>query len=309
MKGEARPHYKHIVIVLLFVLGIFIALWATSGLLFNDYLVYKLSTQESVSGLVVDAPVEYKGVEVGKVKSIKLVNSQWIDILLNIKKDSPITNGTVATITARGLTPRGFTGFVYITLKNDGKDLLPLVAQKGQLYPEIPVAPSTSLSLDTTLVQMGKNVQYFTELFKNILDGATINSIKELLSDLKKVTSVLATNNQKLNGILINFEKASYHIEPFLKSGQNVMGQLSKQTLPEVHHMFSDLRPFLKSGHDMMSLLETQTLPTTLHTFTQLDELSRSFSDLLNEIKRDPSILIRGTTPRLPGPGEENANE
>jgi phospholipid/cholesterol/gamma-HCH transport system substrate-binding protein len=75
----------------------------------SQYATYQIYTEESVSGLIADAPIEFHGVEVGKVKSVRLVNSHSVGIVLSIEKTAPVTSASVATITSRGLATRGFT--------------------------------------------------------------------------------------------------------------------------------------------------------------------------------------------------------
>src|SRR5687768_2587669 len=86
-------------------------IWLASGLSLEKYTTYLVYMQESVSGLSVDSTVEYNGVDVGKVKSIELnhKNPQLVEVLLSIKSTTPITRGTSATLTSRGVT-----GVVYI---------------------------------------------------------------------------------------------------------------------------------------------------------------------------------------------------
>jgi len=302
-------NYGHIIVAMLLTSLVFIFIWLASNFSLNRYSTYKLYTQEGVSGLLVDAPVEYKGVDIGKVKSIELKNPHLIEIMLSIKKTVPVTRGTEATIMTRGLTTRGFTGFVYIVLSDEGKDSRPLVAQSGQLYPVIPTTPSTAWSLDTTMLSLHTNLQEMTKLFKSVLDKNTIESLKELITNLNKATEILATNNQKLDAIISNTEKASKYVEPFLKTSQTTLKMLETDTLPATHRVLSKIDPFLKSGQDMMQLLERQTLPEASRVLSRLDEVSRSLSKMIKEISQNPSLLIRGTTPLPPGPGEGNANE
>lgn len=297
-------NYKHIIVTILLTSFMLVSIWLFSNLSFNRYSTYKIYTHQSVSGLLVDAPIEYKGVDVGKVKSIELRGARGIEILLSIKNSVPITKGTDAILTTRGLTTRGFTGFVYIALKDEGTNLESLVALPGETYPIIPMTSSTTLSLDTTLIQTNTHLQHISELFHSIFDKENRDTLKELLNSLQSVTNVLATNSEKLDTILTNTEKASYYLEPFLKSGQATLRTLETETLPTTQRVFSHLDPFLLSGQATMMMLQTQTLPTANRAISHLDDLSRSLITLTNEMKQDPSVLFRGTTPPPPGPGE-----
>src|SRR6266496_2616729 len=88
----------------------------------SGYRTYQIQTYDAVSGLMADAPIEYHGVDVGKVKRVELIDSRSVRILLSIINDAPVTASTVATITARGLATRGFTGYVYVSLEDVGMD-------------------------------------------------------------------------------------------------------------------------------------------------------------------------------------------
>jgi phospholipid/cholesterol/gamma-HCH transport system substrate-binding protein len=89
------------VLLLLTVVG---AMWYLRSV--SRYASYQILTEDPVSGLAVDAPIEFHGVEVGKVKTIKLVNPHSVAILVNIDKSAPVTSASVATITSRGLATR-----------------------------------------------------------------------------------------------------------------------------------------------------------------------------------------------------------
>lgn len=64
------------------------------------YLTYQIETQDPVSGLIVDSPVELHGVEIGKVSTVELRAADTVRILLRLAKDAPISKATVATINA-----------------------------------------------------------------------------------------------------------------------------------------------------------------------------------------------------------------
>jgi phospholipid/cholesterol/gamma-HCH transport system substrate-binding protein len=241
----------------------------------NQYATYQIYTQDSVSGLIVDAPIEFHGVGVGRVKSIKLVNPHSVNVVLSMEKTAPVTSASVATITSRGLATRGFTGYVYISLEDVGTDFRELAVRPGERYPIIPTAPSKFVTIDTTLNQVNENVQVVTELLQSVLDQKTIVSLKQSAESLQQVTKVLAGNTRKLNSIVANTERAS-----------NRFG------------------PLLDSSHDTVRALQTQILPEAHKTLSNLDNLSGALTGAAIKINRDPSILIRGAAPPPPGPGE-----
>src|SRR5260221_9423517 len=178
---KERVNYWYVLIALLIISAIAAFIWFSPSLPFNKRAIYKIYTEESVSGLLVDAPVELKGVDVGVVKSITLKNNQFVEIELRLQAGIPITNGTVATLTTQGLSSRGFTGYVFVSLTDSGKDSSPLVAPPNEPYPVIPVTPSRVLSVDTTMEQITASLQEVTTLLRTLLDKENIDSLKELI--------------------------------------------------------------------------------------------------------------------------------
>jgi phospholipid/cholesterol/gamma-HCH transport system substrate-binding protein len=270
----------------------------------SGYSTYEIYTEDPVSGLVIDAPIEFHGVEVGKVKTIKLLSPRSVSILLSIDKSAPVTSASVATITSRGLATRGYTGYIYISLDDVGIDSRPLSTRPGAPYPIIPTAPSKFMTLDTTIFQVKDNVQVITDLLQSLLDKKTIASLQQSVDSLQQFTKVLAANSEKLNSIVANTERASHRFEPLLKSADDAVNDLQSKIVPELHEALTNLRPLLESTHDTVSALQTQILPQANKALTNLDSLSTAFTGLATKINRDPSILIRGITPPPPGPGE-----
>jgi len=278
------------------------AIWYVHSV--GRYATYQIYTEDPVSGLAIDAPVEFHGVDVGKVKTIGLVSPHSVSIVLSIDKNAPLTSASVATITSRGLATRGYTGYVYISLDDVGIDSQPLTTRPGELYPIIPTAASKVLTLDTSINQMKENVQIITDLLQSLLDRKTIVSLQQTVDHLQQFSNVLAANSEKLNTIVASTERASHRFEPLLKSTEDAAAQLQTKILPEAHEALTNLKPLLESSHDTVSALQTQILPQASRALINLDKLSTTLTGVATKINRDPSILIRGTVPPPPGPGE-----
>lgn len=273
MKTDIDTKAKLLFAACLLVSAIAGAIWYFSSA--SQYATYRVETQEPVSGLIADAPIEFHGVEVGKVKSVKLVDAQTVDILLSIDKTAPVTAATVATITSRGLATRGFTGYVFVALENAGSDSGPLIQRPGDLYPTIPTAPSKGMTLDTVISQVNDNFQTMTTLLTALLDKGTISSLTQSADNLQKITQAMAENTKKMDAIVTNTERASHRFDPLMKS-----------------------------ANETVSALQSQILPESYRVLANLENLSNSLTALTNKINRDPSILLRGTAPS-PGPGEK----
>lgn len=246
--------------------------WLSSGLSVTPYTTYLMYSQESVSGLNVDALVEYNGVSVGTVKSIELDrdNLNLVKVLLSIQASTPITNGTTATLTSRGVT-----GVAFVALKDRGNDTRPLVAKPGEPYPVIQTTPSIFMRLDTALSKLTKNLQIVADSVHSLLDKENLQSFKEILAHIDEVTGTLAKNSQQMNVILQNTTRAS-----------------------------QQLAPLLEYSTSSMKTLTVQTLPVTYRLLNNLNDMTHTLNEVTTQLKQNPSILIRGSAPAPLGPGE-----
>jgi len=260
-------------VIILFTLIVLGIIWLSAGFSIDHYSTYMIYMQESVTGLSVDAPVEYNGVEVGTVRNIALnhKNPHLVELWLNIKAGTPITKGTTASLASRGIT-----GIAYIALKDDSTDLTPLHAENGMPYPIIKTAPSLFLRLDTGLGKLTKSLTQLSNSFESVMDSENQHSFKQILLNLSQITETISNERQQVGIILDNTARATKQLSPVLQSSQGTM-----------------------------QILQTQTLPMTNQILINLNGISRNLLQITTDMKRNPAVLIRGKEPSPLGPGEK----
>lgn len=259
-------------VILLISAIVLSVIWLSSGLSFEKYDTYVVYMEESVSGLTADSPVEFNGVQVGKVKSIELApnNPRLVKVLLSIKHTTPISKGTIAMLTTRGIT-----GFVLFTLIDTGTTKEPLVIQPGEQYPNIPTQPSIFVRLDKALTDISNSFSRLSDTFKQLFNKENIENFKETLASLRQVTQTLSANSKNIENIVRNTEQASKGFAPMLNSGRSAFRSL-----------------------------EMQTLPAANDALINMDEVAKTLGEVSRELKENPSMLIRGRAQGTPGPGE-----
>lgn len=246
--------------VIILITAIVLAIiWLSADLSTENYLIYKVYMKESVSGLNRDSPVEYNGVHIGSVASIKInpQNPKFVDLLLRIKQGTPVTRGTRAKLDVRALS-----GVAFIQLEDKGTDMTPLKALPGDKYPVIDTIPSFFLRLNDVLTQLNDSFRKITDTFGLLFDKENLHSLKSSFKNIDEFTTTLSKNRKKFETIIDHADKAA-------------------------------------------QILETQTLPDVNQVVNNFDEMSRNLSDVSNELKQNPSVLIRGKQPNNLGPGEK----
>jgi phospholipid/cholesterol/gamma-HCH transport system substrate-binding protein len=327
MNASAEAKARWLFAGLLLLLAVGFAAWLLAGTV--RYRTYEIRSGDVVSGLIPGAPVEFHGVEVGKVKDVQLLGPRLVRVLLEVGRDVPVTSATVATITGRGLATRGFTGYVYVSLEDGTAPGTPLANAPGAPYPLLASAPSRQVSLDTSIKEINDSVQSLNGRVQAALDDRTVASLKQSLASLEKVTSTLSANNARLEQIIANAERASGQLQPLLQSGNASAAMLRNEVLPQVQatvvridklsatmetrmdgilrrtdQASTRLEPLLLSGEEMVRTLQTQVLPEAQRTLLRLDQLSTNLDETAGRVRRNPSLLVRGSAPLPAGPGE-----
>lgn len=296
---EARAKLAFAAFLVLLALGA--AAWFWWGR--EQHHVYELHSSENVSGLIAGSPVEFHGVEVGKVDDVQLVDPTHVRVLVGVRKDVPVTTATVATIMSRGLAARGFTGYVFVSLEDRPGGGQPLVAQGGSRYPVIASAPSQAVSLDRSISQLNENVQVVVGLLHDTLDKQTIASVKQTLHNLDEVAGNLAANNARLSRMIANAEASTAQMPRLMQAGSDTLHTMQMQLLPQATDTMTRMNGLVTTTADTVQTMRTQLLPEAQRTVTQLDQVTNSLADTADAIRRNPTVLVRGSA-RRPGPGE-----
>ena len=195
-------------------------LWLSSGKAYRtSYDIYRTYMTESVAGLNQNAPVRYRGVQVGRVQKIALApgNVEQVQVTLAIESGTPVKTDTVAMLQTQGLT-----GIAYVELQGGSRDAPALQTQAGEPYPVIETEPSLRMRLDDSLVDAArilKNVALLseefplltqrilrsTDVFDNMSNelahagtsaslkftGETLPEVRQLVMELRDVTASL----------------------------------------------------------------------------------------------------------------------
>jgi phospholipid/cholesterol/gamma-HCH transport system substrate-binding protein len=171
-------------------------IWLSAGLSSGQFVYYRVYMQESISGLSVDSPVEFNGVNVGSVSEINInrTNPRVVSLVIKINNTTPVTLATRAKLDVRGVT-----GNALIMLEDKGEDLRPLVAEKGQPYPVIQTAPSFFMRLDTALKRLNNSFERISLSIQSLLDEGNLRAIHDSLNNMSMAAKNLATMSQNLN--------------------------------------------------------------------------------------------------------------
>ncbi len=285
---ESKINYTFVgLAVLVLTAGLLAAtLWLSIGFDRKAYDFYTIYVGEAVSGLSDDSIVKFNGVKVGVVDKIELnqFDPQQVKIQIKIEEGTPITNSTHAT-----LINQGITGTTYLGLSASSPSLLPLQKTPGEPYPVIPYKPSFLSELETNIHEISVGI-------KRVFDKENARSIKDTLANLQKITEVMARNNE-------NFHKSFQELPVLIDDLKRAVGKFGSMS-EHMSQAGQQVTVTMKSGKNAIDKISQQTLPPITVLVNRLDLIASNLEKVSAQIRQNPSVVIRGTTPPRPGPGE-----
>jgi phospholipid/cholesterol/gamma-HCH transport system substrate-binding protein len=283
---------------ILLAVGVFItAKWLTGGAVARD--LYELVSPFPVTGLNPRAAVRYRGVEVGRVESMRLNPENQREILVRVLVDETVvlTKSTYAQLGFQGVT-----GIAHVQLEDDGTSKEELVT--SNLNPaRIPVRQSMleqlTSSSRTLLASLGEtanrvnailnpqNQERLTQLLTNLT--TTTERLDGLVADLrvtaKALPGVVADASQTLKraeAVMLKLSGDDGALERFARAADQV-GAASR---------------------DLGEAVNTGAMPRIVQLTEELTRTTRNLDRLVRSVEDQPQSLVFGRERPAPGPGE-----
>ncbi len=260
---------------------------------------YIAETQGSVAGLRVGSTVFYRGIEVGKVKSIYFDSEhpELILVPLEINKNIQFTQGVYATLDMKGVT-----GLTQISLKDKGNNPALLKTQQHIL-----IEPSLIERLSGSSEQTIDQVQLAMERVNELLSDTNIQHIQQILVNVASAT-------QQLNR-LQNKAEATLEPIPALMNTATLMlskmtqtadefSVLSQQLQKELPLLAEQSKSLIQTGNKVGQQFLQTTLPRANTLIMQLQATTRRFDRVGSMLEHDPQAFLLGTQLIQPAPGE-----
>ena len=316
---ETKVNYAAVGLFVLVLGAVLVAviLWLASGGGFQKkYDPYLALVGESVAGLNLNAPVKYRGVDVGKVREITLDpdNPEQVRLVFAIERGVPIKQDTVATLKTQGLT-----GIAYVELSGGTRESPPLVASKAGEYPQIPTKPSLSARLENILTSLMAKLDSTSSSITAFLSEDNQAAFKSALADLSVITRTIAGRKDAIdkglasaartfdNGARVTAELGPV-IERVGRSADAVkgMGDEAARASAAAGKTVEAAGKTVETIGGDVKRFTAETLPELERLLGELSVLSTSLRRLSEQTQRNPSSLLFGRTPVPAGPGEKS---
>ncbi|MDF1760659.1 MAG: MlaD family protein [Coxiellaceae bacterium] len=286
---------------------IFMVFWMTamdSSVKYDHYVSY---FSEGVTGLERESLVRLNGITVGHISKIKFDPKNYKDVVIymKVKHGTPVTVATTSEIESAGLT-----GGKFIALKSNKKQAQLLKPKPGEKWTLIPSQLSLIDDLESSLKEVTAEMKQTIQSLNILLGPKNRKSIQQSLTHIDTITRTIANNANRIDAslasmenILKNTSAASKQFPAMIKQTRETLAsfQDTAQSLGQTGYA---AKQTLAKTNTTIQNFSDQLMPNAEQLLSRLNQMMGSFTTLSDEISRNPSILIRGTEPPEPGPGE-----
>ena len=218
------------------------------------------------SGLRNGGSVNFNGIRIGEVISVKLDNPRRVVALAMVENKAPIRKDTLV-----GLEFQGLTGVAAISLKG-GEEAAPAVPLDEDGIPVLTADPSALQDVTEAIRATLQNV--------NRIVADNQESVKNSLRNLETFTGALARNSEKIDGIMVKVDGVMGKADSLMLGLNTVAGGNSG----------GELSAMVKAIKDLAEDLDKRTNLLIADGRRTLGDISRA----VNNFDRNPSRVIFG---------------
>jgi len=277
--------------------------------------LYDIYFKQSVSGLAKGSGVSYAGVPSGQVKEIELWKGDpgFVRVRIALKDDTPILQGTTATI--QGV---GFTGVSEIMLDGVVKGAPPLRCPKENSknvcpdgVPVIPTKPGALGELLNNAPQLLQRLTTLTERLTELLNDDNQASIGGILKNTEQLTAALANRGPEMAGAIAEMRVTLKKVGDTAEGVTQLVGTTNALLDEQGKPLLKDLRATMQSANRSLDTLDKTIAAAKpgVQTFSQdtvpeigllvrdLREMSRSLRAISEKLDQQGAGSLLGNPP------------
>ena len=315
MENKAHALTAGLFVLALTALLLVLGAWLTRDSGQRD--AFEISTREAVTGLQEQAPVRYRGVDVGKVTHVGFDPKVQGNVLvrLEVARGAPITTDTFATLSFQGVT-----GLAFVQLDDSGKPA-PLLHPNDEAPPRIPLRPGLLTNLADRGEKILDQVAQITERVNTLMDAKNPNGLSSAVGSVAQAAGNISTLSTNMNNVLTaQFGPRTVDIPSLVKRTDVALASLrdtSEAARVAIQEIGGTARRLNEKGGPIDRLaagtealshaaesFNAGTLPRINRATEDTSRAVRQLSRTVNGINDNPQSLIFGTGRVEPGPGE-----
>lgn len=298
----------------MFTIGLLIVIALVVIFFSADHTVrvpYDLISRSSVTGLYPDAAVRFRGIDVGKVQSIKFDTQHpgQIRIRILVDQKAPMTRSTFGSLALQGVT-----GIAFVQLDDNGLDLSPLHSTAAHVA-ELPLRPGLLDQLQRRGDALLRKLDNIAGDIDEMLSEDNRKQVMQAVSSLQQAASSVNVLAQQLQPTTKQLPGAVTELQRTLQSTNALVTSMNRPDGPFQTNLNKAGTAAAQAGAALSSIdVSIQDLSARVgyDTLPRVDSLTDDVRSAMRAVDRaagtfseSPRSVLFGGAPRpAPGPGE-----
>ncbi len=286
---EPRAHHVMIgmVTVLVVAAAMLFGLWLAKASVDATFKDYEVVFNEAVTGLSKGSAVQYSGIKVGDVISLRLDPEDPRRVLAHIRlnAETPIKQDTQAKLTLTGVT-----GTSLIQLSGGTPESPPLVGKGGKL-PVIVASPSPIARLLTNSSDLVTNINLLLHNANRLFSEDNVNRLSATLENLEQTTGAVSAQREDISLAIKQMASLGQQAGAALQQTGDLMrnaNQLLARRGPDIFDSADQtMQSLARSTATLNAMLESNrdAIDSGAQGFRDLSPAIRELRDTLNSLK------------------------
>lgn len=298
---ETRASYVLIGAFTIFAIfaGLGFFLWLAKVEIDKTYTQYDILFDQ-VQGLTESSPVRFNGVDVGKVLTISLdrTAASKVRVRIEVSANTPVRQGTEATLASQGVTGVAFVGLEGGTEENPRLPIDPLTG--------VAEIPSKNTAVQSLIADAPDLLKQATAALENVNTFTTRENAKHV----SEILANLNASSGKLTTVMDDISKASVSLSSAAEDIATFSGKLDGVTtnadaaISDARKSLTDFQVAVADFRAVMDQAQTGLTHVNdfaekgLPQFTTLSQkgarLLADMSQLVTNMQRDPARFFLG---------------
>ncbi|AXA22669.1 MULTISPECIES: MlaD family protein [Pseudomonas] len=305
---ETRAHHVLIGLVTVLVVAgaMLFGLWLTKSSVDDAFKDYEVVFNEAVSGLSRGSAVQYNGIKVGDVSTLRLDPQDPRRVLARIRlsADTPVKEDTQAKLTLAGVTGNSF-----IQLSGGTPQSPSLKGKDGQL-PVIVASPSPISRLLNDSSDLVTNINLLLHNANQMFSENNIERLSNTLANLEQTTGAFASQKggiaqaiEQLGQVGKQASATLAETQALMRNANGLLGSEGKQAFGSAEQAMQSLAQSTATINDLLKN-NREALDDGAQGLNQLAPAIRELRETLNALKgisrrleADPSGYLLGRDP------------
>jgi phospholipid/cholesterol/gamma-HCH transport system substrate-binding protein len=306
MERDARYASVGAFVILITTMAAMFVYWYSEGRDRRSYVPYEIYFVGSITGLSEGGSVRYLGVEVGKIRRIRLDrrSADRVQVVVEIDDSTPVSPSTTAELSSLSLA----TGLLYIDLRQaTGKrEVLPAVP--SERYPVINTVRSDFDSFLNSLPEMAGSIAILVERVQEILSPANAKALSDIVQNVQAATARLPGTLSGADSLLKDLETTSAEVRKLLANMQDATSELGPSvtqltqrlnaTADNLEKVTAGVNTFIDENRGPVAGFTSDGLPQMQRMIDEVRNAAAEFRELSRSLKENPSQLIYQPAPR-----------